>query len=1605
MKKGLGAFVFIMLFGGHRPKTEAALLPTAGMAGHIEVCHLLLPNATLPPSGKIVIEFPDSFSLKPLRTVRAFADAGLPHEVKLSGFDVSGQQLKIGVERGISTSVGTVLFELDRVQYPRQAKTFQIQVSLSVPRSASEPESSLFLPLTVAADVPANLVIAPPKSSKISVGRLVELVAEAKDRFGNPVPDIPLEWRLKPGSTGDGAMLGNRFFGTRAGSVEIAASSGALISPPLILKVVAGGLDHFEISGTPDSTTAGVPFPGSAGDSVVVSAQDQFGNTVANFADTIFFSSNDPLAVLPAPYVFTVGTGKDNGRHAFPGSQFVLKTAGSKTITVSADGKTSLSSYVQVLPNYLADFLFLVPPEVVAGKPFDVSIAGGVDIYGNPASGEVIISPVLGGGASPSGAVPAFNPVVVLSGSGHSQQTLVSTQPTLLRASNGYFAGLGDTIAIRPAALGSFSLSLLPDTLVAGDTLSSFFAEVRDRFGNRKTDFGGTAYFSSSDPKVILQYAVGSPYTFSSADFGRHLFPGRVVTFLSRGMQSLTFGNDSVRSPGVSFLILAGPPVAYAVLVPAAAAAGTPFNVSVQNAVDYFGNPVSLSVQIGLKSGSGISPSGDLPVLPTVAVSDGAGQAPAVLPKAEKAVLEGVSGTLRFSSDTVLVRPAGLEKFEWNLNSPQISGVGFSAPATLTAKDRFGNVQTDFDASSDSVVLTSQPSGSWQNNLLKQQGDFVSGRADLSALGTTFFAPAGNYVFSATSAGGKTGNSAPIEIRSVFVDSFALAPANLIRGQNISLGFRVTNQSPGAFELQAISLLAAGRTLVVSLPALPDTLAPSEKRGYSASASVPEDFPLGKFSVQLAMSGRFGPQFSTILTPVLDTLTIADSLFIRPVAGGLNFDRASKGRPYSFQVKLANQSNFDVVLDTTTRMLFARSGYTRSFRISGVTLLPQNGEGSASFLPDSFPSGFPSGYFAASLMVFGRRDGVSLTDSFSLGDSIFLENPSRIYYVTGSLRPKSALLELPLNFTLQCGDGGEAAFQADTLTRLVFSQGPDTLAARLQAAVRISPGAPVGLNFSAVQVPQFQPRFFYWKATLLVSGTENGLNFDSVFSLSDSAKLYPHPKLVMDTVWATTASVNRTNSDRSFQIRARLFNPSGETLSVTWLYLKEGESQLGSIGIPLLVPGDTVVKELMVPADSTHLGSTTYRIEVVPGYGTATSAPALLTVRFDQLTMLRQRKALLELQPEIVSPASAQGGTLMENQNLAVAVPLHNLGEAPVSSGRVRLKVVPPILTFISDSIAPVSVSQAAVFQLAAQNVLDSGRLVASWSQIPADSNTAAPAQIISDSAWLAFRILPSRAGLTVSVSEKPNPLMYADAWTSPIELAFTSADLTGSHFSLIKKIEFGISGVKNSIDFSGLEGSTLSDGLHTVTGVVEGDLLSFGFAPAVVIGPGEAKNFVLSLQPKATMAGSLRLHTGGDMIEALDSVPGVGVSPAVLMKADGQPFQYTSSVFTTAAGAGLAASLVAFPNPFSPPAQKIQIAYRLSAASEVNLKIYTLIGGLVVEKDFASGSAGGSLGVNQVEWDGTNGRGEPVKNGVYLVVISSKATGETVKQKLAVVR
>lgn len=94
---------------------------------------------------------------------------------------------------------------------------------------------------------------------------------------------------------------------------------------------------------------------------------------------------------------------------------------------------------------------------------------------------------------------------------------------------------------------------------------------------------------------------------------------------------------------------------------------------------------------------------------------------------------------------------------------------------------------------------------------------------------------------------------------------------------------------------------------------------------------------------------------------------------------------------------------------------------------------------------------------------------------------------------------------------------------------------------------------------------------------------------------------------------------------------------------------------------------------------------------------------------------------------------------------------------------------------------------------------------------------------------------------------------------------------------------------------------------------------------------------------------------------------------------------------------------LTNFPNPFSPANEETRIRYILTEDAKVTIRIYTLFGDLIRLMNYAAGAAGGvgtPLGfTNEVRWDGKNGDGAIVANGVYLAEVRAESASGTSRE------
>lgn len=174
--------------------------------------------------------------------------------------------------------------------------------------------------------------------------------------------------------------------------------------------------------------------------------------------------------------------------------------------------------------------------------------------------------------------------------------------------------------------------------------------------------------------------------------------------------------------------------------------------------------------------------------------------------------------------------------------------------------------------------------------------------------------------------------------------------------------------------------------------------------------------------------------------------------------------------------------------------------------------------------------------------------------------------------------------------------------------------------------------------------------------------------------------------------------------------------------------------------------------------------------------------------------------------------------------------------------------------------------------------------------------------------------------------------------------------------------------------------------------------------ASAMSVPAGGAVDVQLRLVPRRGWTGT-RFRLGLDRSDVGVVQPGSSLLSIAVEAAAGTQFPLWTDL-TSIADAALAGSYANFPNPFAAGREPTTFVYALEQSSRVTLRIWTLRGELV--RTLLEGAAFGS-GLRQSEfWDGRNGAGRLVANGVYvaeLIVEPDGAPGERLLRKVAVLR
>ncbi|NQU16473.1 MAG: hypothetical protein HQ564_00280 [Candidatus Saganbacteria bacterium] len=117
----------------------------------------------------------------------------------------------------------------------------------------------------------------------------------------------------------------------------------------------------------------------------------------------------------------------------------------------------------------------------------------------------------------------------------------------------------------------------------------------------------------------------------------------------------------------------------------------------------------------------------------------------------------------------------------------------------------------------------------------------------------------------------------------------------------------------------------------------------------------------------------------------------------------------------------------------------------------------------------------------------------------------------------------------------------------------------------------------------------------------------------------------------------------------------------------------------------------------------------------------------------------------------------------------------------------------------------------------------------------------------------------------------------------------------------------------------------------------------------------------------------------------------GIGENTVVIKAGNSGGTTSQTLTLTAVSGQGVIGDVVVYPSPFSITKDgRAYIQYTLSVAANVDIYM-TAVGGVVIRKiSCFSGTEGGNVGRNKVEWDGRRDSGEMTGNGIYVGTLVS---------------
>jgi hypothetical protein len=392
----------------------------------------------------------------------------------------------------------------------------------------------------------------------------------------------------------------------------------------------------------------------------------------------------------------------------------------------------------------------------------------------------------------------------------------------------------------------------------------------------------------------------------------------------------------------------------------------------------------------------------------------------------------------------------------------------------------------------------------------------------------------------------------------------------------------------------------------------------------------------------------------------------------------------------------------------------------------------------------------------------------------------------------------------------------------------------------------------------------------------------------------------------------------------------------------------------------------------------------------------------------DTLQVQVVRATRLAVAATIAAPAEAETGRLLPGQRFLLRARVRNQGEAAASGGTLRLVDLPP-------GYAVASVDRALLFdangmasaewELRSPATARPGveTLRVAFAALPLDANTSGPATLDPDSAQARVAVSLVDDALAVDAI----PLSVHLAAPGQRRVPFLRLEIANQGGADVQLDSLGVQQVTGGAPAT----QALLSALHFVREDAPAETLSVAVTtapiawlglPAVPVGrlaAGRTARWILlgDLAPEADSPGlALVLRAtpnGAPLLRASQAGSRAPVPVRAAARAD------LASAPLRIVGSALQAYNA--PNPFHAGRETTTIRYQVETSADVEIRIATLRGELVWETRRREETSGPAL--RALEWDGRNGAGQMVRNGVYVCHV--QAGTRTTRFKIAVVR